>query len=403
MYFWENEKVRLRMVETSDSSFFIEYLKDTMGRLQPDHGIALPATVQTAEDMAEFAVQSTGDGEELWFAILNHQGEMTGYAVIDWMNERMGNTQLGINIFEKFRRCGYATYAAKILLEYIFHERRFHKLACCVLEGNDAGNAFVKSLGMALDGFRDEMFYTHGKYIGEYYYSLLDYEYNEGIKQREKYDLPDSEIGKLSEKFLKFGKLVQKPEKPGSNGTYFWKYDGIVLRDMTEEDYLKNHDIIFDTGACVFYDSDVKLPMVSKELSEYEKSHLNFNCDDDRIEFAICNEEDEYVGNINICGMDRKNGKFSYSIYVLNEHRGNGYATKALRLILWYCFQELRMNKMICGVNEGNHSSAAVMRKVGCRVEGVLRENEYYHGQFIDMICFGVKKDEFMAFNHFDE
>ena len=59
------------------------------------------------------------------------------------------------------------------------------------------------------------------------------------------------------------------------------------------------------------------------------------------------------------------------------------------------------MNKMICGANNGNHSSAAVMRKVGCRVEGVLRDNEYYHGKYVDMVFFGVTKDEFMRFHGF--
>ena len=41
------------------------------------------------------------------------------------------------------------------------------------MEGNEEGIAFVKSIGMALDAFRDEMFFTNGMYIGEYYYSIL--------------------------------------------------------------------------------------------------------------------------------------------------------------------------------------------------------------------------------------
>lgn len=129
---------------------------------------------------------------------------------------------------------------------------------------------------------------------------------------------------------------------------------------------------------------------------------MNFGCEDDRLEFAICNAEGDFVGSVNLCGLDQKNGKFSYSIYVGKEHRGKSYATKALRLLLWYCFQELRMNKMICGVNQGNSGSAAVMRKVGCRVEGVLRDNEYYHGKYVDVVVFGVTKDEFMTFHSFE-
>ena len=59
------------------------------------------------------------------------------------------------------------------------------------------------------------------------------------------------------------------------------------------------------------------------------------------------------------------------------------------------------MHKMICCVNDENNGSAAVMRKVGCHVEGVMRDNEYYHGKFVDAVMFGISKEEFMKFNGF--
>ena len=411
IYFWKNEKVTLRMIEKSDSEMLGEYLKDTKSRIQADHGIALPVTEQVSEDMADFAVESSNEGEELWFAIMDEHNDMAGYAVVDWFCEENANVQFNINIFKEYRRCGYATAASHIIFDYLFYERRFHKIGCCVLEGNVEGEAFVRSIGLCKDAFRDEMFFTNGRYIGEYYYSILRSEYdrikessyNRDLMKRENYEWPVSSQGELPQGYVKDGKLVNRPANPGAAREYFWEYDGILLRDMTEEDYQRNHNIIYDTQACIFFDSEVKLPIVKDELSEFEKSHLGFECNDDRIEFAICNTEGDYVGNINICGLDKKNGKFSYSIYVLKEHRGNGYGTRALRLLLWYCFNELRMNKMICGVNEGNVGSAMVMRKVGCRPEGILRENEYYNGKFVDLILFGVTREEFMRFNRFDE
>lgn len=403
MFFWKNDKIELRMIENNDCSNLEKYLKDTKSRFQPEHGVALPVTMQDATAMIGNAQQGCDEGEELCFAIINHQKDMVGYAVIDWMDERQGNVQFCVYIFEEYKRKHYASEAAKIVLEYLFYERRFHKVGCCVIEGNEEGNAFAKSLGMSFDAFRDQMFFTHGKYIGESYYSILREEYDSGIKSRDNYDIPYSKIGELSKDIVRDGMLVHKPENPGDERPYFWRYDGIELREMTEEYYMINHEMIYDTNACVFFDSDVKLPVVAQELTDYEKKHLNFGCEDDRIEFAICNNAGKYVGNINLCGLDKKNGKFSYSVYVRKEYRGNSYATKAVRLLLWYCFNELRMNKMICCVNSGNDGSAAVMRKIGCRVEGVMRENEYYHGNYVDAVAFGVTKDEFMAFNMFQQ
>lgn len=401
MYFWKNDLVELKMMEMCDAEYLECYLRDTESRIQSDHGIALPPLKSMASDMADNAKECMEDGEEFWFTIKNNDGEMVGYTVVNWIDDKNGNVQLGLNIFKEYRRKGYATATASIVLDYLFYERRFHKVSCTIIEGNDTGEMFARSIGMALEGFRDEMFYTGGRYIGEYYYSILIDEYKNGVKKRENYVIPNSTLGNPDTEYADAGKNAGKVVCPGDSRPYFWEYDGIILREMTKEDYLINHNIVFDTQSSVFFDSDVKLPMVSEEISEFEEAHLNFGCEDGRMEFAICDENGNYAGNINVCGMDEKNGKFSYSVYILNEYRGRGYATRALRLLLWYCFQERRMNKMICCVNDGNAASARVMRNVGCRVEGVWRENEYYHGKYNDTVIFGIRRDEFLKLNGF--
>ena len=135
---------------------------------------------------------------------------------------------------------------------------------------------------------------------------------------------------------------------------------------MNEEEYRINHGMIYDTESCIFFDSDVKLPYEPDSLSDFEAEHLNFGCEDDRIEFSIWDLEDNYAGCINLCGIDKKNGKFSFSVYILPEHRRKGYSVKALKLVLNYAFNELRMNKMVSCVNMGNDASA-----VECFVSGL--------------------------------
>lgn len=401
-YFWKNDFVELKMITEADTDSFLALLYDTKTRRQADHGIYLPATESLARDMAGYAVESSESGDELWFSIVNEEQEMVGYAVIDWINERMGNAQFTITIFAAFRRQHYGSHAAEILLAYLFHERRFHKIGSCVIEGNVAGEAFMESLGFTLDAFRSEMFYTQGSYVGESYYSMLREEYDH--KTQPKKDdarkcyhdhlVPDSLLGATT------GKPKKQIAPLYDERPYFWEYDGILLRDMTEEDYLKNHEIIFDTEASVYFDSDVKLPQVVEELTDFEKAHLHFGCDDDRLEFAITDTDGIYVGNINLCGLDKKNGKISFSIYIMKAFRGKGYAAKALRLVLCYAFEELRMHKMISCVNMGNSASAALMRSVGCTVEGVMRDNEYYHGTYVDVVAFGVSREAFWQFMH---
>lgn len=92
---------------------------DTQTRKQAEHGIYLPATVQYAKDMADNAMVNNEQGDELWFSIRNMDEEPVGYAVIDWINEKMGNAQLSITVYRQYRGLGYAGSATSILLEYL--------------------------------------------------------------------------------------------------------------------------------------------------------------------------------------------------------------------------------------------------------------------------------------------
>lgn len=390
-YFWKKDGIELRLINEEDVSFFEEILKNTKLRRQAEHGIGLPGCPACAEDMVAYALHGIETGSALWFMVLNDEGERVGYTLLDWMDERNGNAGWQVTILEAYRRKGYATAAVRILLAYLFEERRFQKAACCVMEDNNEGLAFVKKLGFYQDGLRTEIFYTTGVYLGEYYYSLLREEYEKGLFCRQEEALWLPHAGKKQEHTVHSASLFD--DRP-----YFWCYDGITLRDMQKQDYLINHEMIYDTESCIFYESDVKLPECPDELTVYEEEHLAFGQEDDRIEFAIEDAEGNYAGNINLCGLDEKNGKFSFSIYILPQYRGKGYAAKALKLLLSYAFFELRMHKMISRVNVGNEASAALMRSVGCHAEGILRKEEYYHGNYMDVIMYGVTAEKFRDF-----
>ncbi|MDD6505691.1 MAG: GNAT family protein, partial [Lachnospiraceae bacterium] len=122
---------------------------------------------------------------------------------------------------------------------------------------------------------------------------------------------------------------------------------------------------------------------------------LDLNEDNDSIAYAIVDSEGTYIGNINLVGIDYVNGRFSYNIYICREHRGKGYGTEALRMILGYAFFELRMHKMICNANWGNEASAAMMRSMACHVEGIRRDEVKYEDKYVDMVMFGVTDREF--------
>ncbi|WKL01586.1 GNAT family protein [Paenibacillus amylolyticus] len=112
--------------------------------------------------------------------------------------------------------------------------------------------------------------------------------------------------------------------------------------------------------------------------------------------FTIVNMDGENVGGVNLNSIDERNGTFSIGIQIDRDHRGKGYGTRAVRILLKYAFFERRLNKFNDYVLQGNEPSAAMMRKLGCVQEGVCRQVIYMDGKYQDLILFGLTKDEFM-------
>ncbi len=116
---------------------------------------------------------------------------------------------------------------------------------------------------------------------------------------------------------------------------------------------------------------------------------------DDAFHWVIETRASEPVGSISTHDCDRRNGTFSYGVDVAEEHRGNGYAAEAIRLILRYYFEELRYHKVNVGVHSYNEASLRLHDKLGFVREGVVREAVYTRGRYYALILFGMTAEEF--------
>lgn len=178
---------------------------------------------------------------------------------------------------------------------------------------------------------------------------------------------------------------------------YFWQDDKVRLRALREEDWEDHYYNRFDTPARRLLECAVELPPTHVEAKNFTENFSDFSLGKGRIMFTIVNMDGENVGGVNLNSIDERNGTFSIGIQIDRDHRGKGYGTRAVRILLNYAFFERRLNKFNDYVLEGNEPSAAMMRKLGCVQEGVRRQVIYTDGKYQDMILFGLTKDEFMV------
>ena len=287
-YFWKKDEITLRALKESDAEALYEALCDTTRRMQAEGGIALPVTEEVAEDMIQFALEKTREESQLWFAVVDCENRLVGYAILGYINERDGNAQCDVNIFPKYENKGYEKSVYDILLKYAFFERRLHKVNAFVMEGNEQIRRSLLEAGFCKEAHREAQFFSRGKYFYQQYYGITKTEFETNKNNTKEWEeiQGNSDVQKIS------GNLKDLLEERN----YFWMFDNIIVREMTEEDYLKNREMWFRTEDARFYDNDVKLPVTTDGLTEKEEEHLGFGGDGTRLEFAIVNLKGEYVG-----------------------------------------------------------------------------------------------------------
>lgn len=177
---------------------------------------------------------------------------------------------------------------------------------------------------------------------------------------------------------------------------YFWQNNLVRLRPWSEDDWEWDYYSTFDTDGDRFADYNVDLPPTVLRSKEYSRKIANLTVNNYRTAFAIETLEGVLVGRINILLDDEKNGGFGIGLKIGKEHRGRGYGTSAMKLLLKYAFMERRLNKCSESVIEGNEGSIKMHKKLGFKQEAVLKQNIYTNGRYHDEIYFGLLKDEYL-------
>lgn len=177
---------------------------------------------------------------------------------------------------------------------------------------------------------------------------------------------------------------------------YFWQDEEVRLHAIQPEDWEGDYLGKFDTPARRLLQCATELPPTIAGSKKFAEENANFSSTNGRIMFTIENLAGKGIGGINLNSIDERNGTFSIGIVIDKDFRGQGYGTRAMNILLKYAFLERRLNKFNDYVLEGNEGSARMMKKLGCVQEGIRRQNVYMNGKYLNLIMFGLTKDEFI-------
>lgn len=131
-------------------------------------------------------------------------------------------------------------------------------------------------------------------------------------------------------------------------------------------------------------------PYTQAHAEEYVKASQQ----GDEINLAIVRKSDMRLvgGGILRPDTDHQHAEVGYWIGV--PYWGNGYATEAARALVQYAFEELQLHRVHASHTANNPASGKVLRSVGMKYEGRMREHLVKWGEYQDLEFYGMLKGE---------
>ena len=113
--------------------------------------------------------------------------------------------------------------------------------------------------------------------------------------------------------------------------------------------------------------------------------------------FLIFKTDDKtLLGGINIGNVRRGvSQSASLGYWIGEKHSRNGYMKEALKLLIPSLFVDLRLNRIEAATLEENIASKNLLKKIGFKKEGVLREYLKINGHWRDHILYGLLESDF--------
>lgn len=97
------------------------------------------------------------------------------------------------------------------------------------------------------------------------------------------------------------------------------------------------------------------------------------------------------VGSVYVRDIDATHHKAEYGIFIgEDDARGKGYGTAAARMMIQYCFEELKLHRLFLRVYAENTRAIRSYEKAGFEKEAYLRDDVFIDGEYKDIVLMGI-------------
>lgn len=182
------ERLSLRrvMAEDLDAYYAYQSLPETSRFLLLDEPFNLAQCMERVGRFAQQSFAKAGDWASFVVELKDQPGllgeialkwEVGGKAEQGWVGE------IGWTLAPQAQGHGYATEAARAVLELAFRNLGFHRVQARIEPRNDRSRLICERLGMQLEGTMRDNYFLQGEWTSESIYAVLAKEWTRTVRQ----------------------------------------------------------------------------------------------------------------------------------------------------------------------------------------------------------------------------
>ena len=171
----------------------------------------------------------------------------------------------------------------------------------------------------------------------------------------------------------------------------------LALREFVKEDWQRVLEYQSDPLYLRFYEWAERTP---EAVQKFIDMFLDNQKQEPRTKFQMAvtlKSNNLLIGNcgVRLDTIDAHQADIGYELDP--KYWNNGYATEAAHAIVDFGFSRFGVHRIWSWCIADNVGSAHVLEKLGMRLEGHLRENEFYKGRWWDTLMYAILADEWKA------
>jgi RimJ/RimL family protein N-acetyltransferase len=134
----------------------------------------------------------------------------------------------------------------------------------------------------------------------------------------------------------------------------------------------------------------------TRDIHDWIEYHRNRS---DEILWTIAEREtDTCLGHVGLYKIDHRVRSAEFAIMLGNKEWWNkGAGKRATRAVVEYGFKQLNLHRCYLSVLKTNERAITLYERLGFRTEGVLRDEQFRDGKYVDVVVMGILESEWPA------